>query len=82
MSERGIARARVVRRVLQDVKRLREQGADARAALDPELPLRARYRRDEPPAPPGGWKPILDDDGNVIPDPPPSEPTDTPPAGG
>ena len=35
-------------------------------------------RGERGPAPPGGWKPILDDEGNVIPDPPPGEPTDVP----
>lgn len=47
------------------VRRLRREGRRARGLAD-----------DGPP--PGGWHPIFDDDGNVIPDPPPDEPTDVP----
>ena len=73
MSRRGEPNARQVRKVLAEVARLRERGARARLGRD--------YGEGaDVPQPPLGWKPILDDDGNVIPDPPPREPTDVPAA--
>jgi hypothetical protein len=68
MTHRGAPTPEQVEKALRAVAKLRQAGAMARLDRVPQV--------GEDIAPIGGWAPILDDAGNVIPDPPPSEPTD------